>query len=217
MTPGHSRAGILIVAAALAGGAGLAGCAGDPEETAGGSAGPNTVTSTGSGAGGGTSSSSTSAGTSTGSSGTSSGNASSGIADAVTALQTAAAAVPDGQPFDLERDRYQGQQVWDVKVASDGNQFNLYVSADGTDVLSRQQDQTPDDDIAKLQSTQLDAVQALRMAAGDEGGSLSEMEIDSADDGSVVWQVELRQADGSVIEENLDAQSGEVVSRQTGG
>ncbi|WP_147262994.1 PepSY domain-containing protein [Geodermatophilus sp. TF02-6] len=138
-----------------------------------------------------------------------------GVANAVAALQTAAAAVPNGQPFDLERDTYQGQRVWDIKVASNGNQFNLYVSEDGSTVVSQEQDATPDDDVQKLQSAQISAVEAVERVAREHGGTLKEMEIDSTDDGTVVWQVEIAQSDGSEVEVDLNASTGEVV--QTSG
>lgn len=134
------------------------------------------------------------------------------VADAVAALQTAAAAVPNGQPFDLERGTEGAAQVWEVKVASNSGQLNLDVSADGSTVVKRAQE-SPDDDIQKLQSAQIDAVQALQTASSQQGGTLSEMEIDTTTDGTVIWQVDLRQPDGSVIEFNLDASSGAVIGQ----
>lgn len=210
MTRQRRTLGTVLLAAGL-----LAGCgAGDSADEPGS---PGTGDSTTSSAT--TSPDSTTAtpqGSATAGTGTPTSGASDAVADAVAALQTAAGAVPNGQPFDLERETKQGTQVWEVKVASNGAQFKVDVSADGSKVLAQQQDQTPDDDIQKLQSARIDAVQALQLASGQQDGTLSEMEIDSTDDGTVIWQVDLRQSDGAAVEVNLDASSGDIVNQTSG-
>lgn len=54
--------------------------------------------------------------------GTGTGETAGDVAGAVAALQAAAGAVPDGQPFDMETESHQGQQVWEILVASGGQQ-----------------------------------------------------------------------------------------------
>lgn len=134
------------------------------------------------------------------------------VADAVAALQTAAAEVPNGQPFDMERDTHQGDDVWEVKVASDGDEYELVVSIDGADVVDSEQKDSPDDDVAKVDQAQVDAVTALQTAAAAEAGALDEMEIDSDDDAILRWEIELRRDDGSEVEISIDAMSGDIIN-----
>lgn len=136
-----------------------------------------------------------------------------GIADAVAALETAAAVVPDGQPFDLEDDTFQGERVWEVKVASGGQEFKLIVSRDGASVLEQRQADRPDDDVGKVASARVSAIEALTIAAAEVDGSVSEMDIDRTSDGTVVWEVEMQQTDGSKVELKIDASTGEIVRR----
>lgn len=133
---------------------------------------------------------------------------STGVDSAVSALQTAADAV-SGQPFDIETDTRGGQKVWEVKVAVNGDEYEVWVSADGTKVVDTRKHDTPDDDVKKAQSAKVGAVEALRKASEKQKGTLEEMDLDS-EGGTIVWEVELRQADGSTVEVEVNAATGEV-------
>ncbi|UNX54753.1 PepSY domain-containing protein [Georgenia sp. TF02-10] len=148
--------------------------------------------------------------------GTGTGETAGDVAGAVAALQAAAGAVPDGQPFDMETESHQGQQVWEILVASGGQQHEVFVALDGSEVVDQHEEAEPDDDVQKVEEAQVDAVQALQTAAEQNGGTLSEMEIDSTEDGTVVWQVELRQDDGSTVETLVDATTGDLVPAPAG-
>lgn len=75
--------------------------------------------------------------------------------------------VRGGMVFDLEDDTDKSTPVWSVKVAErTGRQFNLTVSADGSKVVSRTRDRTPDDDIRKLRSAKVPLEQATRPRRG---------------------------------------------------
>lgn len=133
-----------------------------------------------------------------------------GVEDALTALQTAADAV-SGRPFDVERETRDGAQVWEIKVAVGEKEHELWISSDGTEVIDQRTHDKADEDVQKVRSARLSAVEALRKAAQQHAGSLEELEIDSRG-GTVVWEVELRRADGSTIEVEVDATSGQVRS-----
>lgn len=134
---------------------------------------------------------------------------------AVSALETAADAVPNGRPFDLETDTYRSDEVWDVKVASGGNEFHLYISEDGSSVVNQEQDEIADDDAQKVAGVQLSAVDALKQVAGQYGGDVSEIEIDT-ENGKDVWQIELNQSDGTELEVTIDANTGDEVHKSAG-
>lgn len=126
------------------------------------------------------------------------------------ALQTAAQAVPNGRPFDLEVETRNGERVFDVEVASDGNEFELVIDATGTQVISQSQESTPDDDVWKVESARIDVAQALQTAADREpGAAMDELEIDT-EDGVLVWEIELVRPDGTEIEIEVDARDGTI-------
>jgi len=132
---------------------------------------------------------------------------------ALTVIDTATKAVSGGSVFDLEKDHDQGKQVWDVKVADGkGRQFDLDISADGSTVVHRHQDRTPDDDIAKLHTAKITVQKAIGIAAAHAQGKgdLSSLEIDTTGGGTVVWQVGFGGDDGTTV--LVDAHQGTVVS-----
>lgn len=141
------------------------------------------------------------------------GKASSGsarLSKAVRAVQTAVAKVPHGRAYDLEDERYQGRQVWDIKVAS-GKQrpYELSVSADGGKVLHRSRHKR-DDDTTKALQAKVSMDDALRTAGKKAGGRFSEAEIDNSGS-KVVWSATFKQSGGAEAEVIMDAKSGKVI------
>lgn len=131
---------------------------------------------------------------------------------ALAALSTAAAAVPGGQPFDLEVERTGEQQQFEVKVAADGTEVKIVVDAAGTAMVSQTPTDKPDDDLNKLAGTTVTATQALQTAVEMEpSAQVHEVEIDTDSAGTVVWEVELVRADGSKVEYAVDARTGAVL------
>jgi uncharacterized membrane protein YkoI len=139
------------------------------------------------------------------------GSATAEVAAAVRALQTAARAVPQGKAFGLDPETRGGQRVWDVKVASGQRQFDLDVTADGSRVLTRRQDPTPDDDVRKLRSVRVDASRAVRLAARHQDGQLTDLDLDTTDAGTVVWEVDFHQPDGSTATVSIHARTGKIL------
>lgn len=135
------------------------------------------------------------------------------IDTAQSALRTAADAVQNGQPFDVELESHDQQGVFDIKVASNRDEFKVLVSSTGDQVVSQDQQNEPSDDVGKLDEVQVDASQALETAAQQEpDASLREMEIDENEEDQVVWDIELLRADGSEVDYEVDANSGEIRS-----
>jgi len=137
------------------------------------------------------------------------------VAPALAALTTAASSVTDGQSYDLEGATYRGEPVFEAKVASGADAFEVVVSADGSRVLRRDRRSRSDDDVRKLQRAEVEAFDALRTAAAAHpDGDFDEMEIDTRD-ARVVWEVELRRGDGTGIEVTVDAVSGAILRTVT--
>ncbi|RAV18451.1 hypothetical protein DQP55_02560 [Mycolicibacterium sp. GF69] len=132
------------------------------------------------------------------------------VAAAQEALNSAARAVPNGRPFGLEVENRNGRKVFEVKVASDGNEIKVLVGEDGKQVISQNQASAPSDDVTKVQDAQVDAVRAVQAAAEREAdATVSEIEIDT-ENGVLVWEVQLVRPDGSEVQLDVDAQTGAV-------
>lgn len=121
---------------------------------------------------------------------------------ALAAISTAAASQADGKVYDVELDDDDDQR-WEIKVASGGQGFKVYVSLDGANVLSQEADDDDNDDIQAIGNASVDAATALQTAIDAKGGSLDEMEIDE-DDGTLKWDIEL-DVDGQDVEADVDA------------
>lgn len=133
---------------------------------------------------------------------------------ALRALRAAAKAVSQGRAYDLDRERRDGTPVWPVKVASTRqHQFTLAFTADGTRLLTRRQAPHPDlDDLQEAHSAHLTAHRATTLAIRRHPGHLDELELDTTDAGTLVWQAELKRPDGSPVVVTLDARTGAVVT-----
>ena len=137
-----------------------------------------------------------------------------GTAVAVRALQTATKAVPQGRAFDLDRDGRNGQPVWSVQVAAaQQRQFVLTITADGTRVLSRRPSPRPDlDDLREARAARITAPRAIRVAAQHQPGQLDELDLDTTDRGTLVWQAELSHPDSPPTVVTLNALTGAVLT-----
>lgn len=133
------------------------------------------------------------------------------------ALRTAAGAAPNGRAFDFDTESLNGQRVFGIKVASNGNEIKVLVDESGRQVLSQRQSDGPSDDVAEADTARIDAGRALQAATDQETNvGVSAMEIDTNRDGIVIWQVELVRGDGSHIELDVDTQNGSVIATGQG-
>jgi len=149
--------------------------------------------------------------TSTGAAGDMAGQSAAPTSDNSGALAALAKAADEvsGEPFDMESDIRDGRDVWDVKVAVNGQEYELWISNDGSEVVDQEQHGSPDDDVEKVGQAQTSALDALTAATQQHDGLLDEMEIDT-ESGALVWQIELDQPDGNSIELTVDATNGVV-------
>ncbi|MFG2194940.1 PepSY domain-containing protein [Streptomyces sp. NPDC048639] len=121
------------------------------------------------------------------------------VENALRALNTADVSVPRGASFQLEGERdARGARIWEIVVASKGkdqnnddymDEYDVTVSGDGSELLSRHRDMTPDDDVARLRFSKTTAQQAVRLAYAYRPSELDSLEIDTRDDGRIVWEV----------------------------
>lgn len=136
------------------------------------------------------------------------------VADLIRAGRTAEQAVDEGTVIAIETDDH----GWEVDLADEsGVEQQVVISADGRTVVKGPE---PDDDQedraknrARLEGAELDYADAAERAAREvPGGTITELELDNhrSASGQVVWDCELRAADGK-HEVTLDAGDGTVL------
>ncbi len=130
---------------------------------------------------------------------------------AVRALHTARRKVARGRPYDLESERYRGEQVWEIKVAKGQRRpHKLYVSADGRTIRRHTRARHRGDDAPKALKARVSLARALRTADKRTTGRLSEAEIDRTRQGTVVWTATFERSGDRETEVTIDAKSGKV-------
>ncbi|NYI68717.1 PepSY domain-containing protein [Spelaeicoccus albus] len=112
---------------------------------------------------------------------------------ALDAIATAQHAVAGGQVFNLESDKDHGKKVWEAEVADpSGKQFDFTITADGSKVIHRREDKSPDDDVKKLHAAKIPLKRAIGTAVSQakKVGKLTSLEIDTTDGGqTLVWEI----------------------------
>jgi hypothetical protein len=132
------------------------------------------------------------------------------VAPAVRAVQTAR---ESGRPYDLERDRYHGNRVWEVDVSRrSGAPRELKISADGRRVVHRKRTDWSDD-AERVRDVKIGFTKALRTAATRADGRLTDAELDR-EQGRLVWSATFERG-ATETEVDVDATTGAVVRVRT--
>ena len=135
-------------------------------------------------------------------------------AGAVRAIGIATTTVESGRVFDLDLDLERGRLVWDVDVASRGQELEVRIHSTSGRVLRVKRDRTPDPEMALLALARVSAVRAARTsAAAVRSSRLESLELER-ERGRVVWKSELRTGSGVEYDVVVDARSGNVLRKQ---
>lgn len=130
-------------------------------------------------------------------------------ADARAAIEAAEAAVDGGRAAAI--DFSSRRQVWRTSVISGDTEYEVLVSADGKEVLGRQEDGFAEPDYRSgLESAKTGLAEAVRTALEEVPGTLDEASLDE-EDGKLVWEIEVDTADGSSASVDIDAAAGKPV------
>lgn len=106
---------------------------------------------------------------------------------ALRAIRTARGAV-GGRPYDIERERFRGKRVWEVKLApATGRPREVLVSANGRNVLHRETTGRSDE-ARQARKAKIGLAAAIRKASRRANGRLEDAEIDDHR-GQIVWAV----------------------------
>lgn len=134
---------------------------------------------------------------------------SAGEVDALAAIEIAEQAVP-GDVVELDRDRENGVDVWEVDVrTADGSGVELYIDR-ATGEVVRERSMVLSDD--QRQETAVSAAEAAQIALDSVGGAVVQLELDR-DDGRSLWELTVRADDGVEWEFDIDANSGDILDR----
>lgn len=129
---------------------------------------------------------------------------------AARALSTAAEEL-GGQSFAVDPSDDDGEELWEVSVAVGQEHVEVYVSLDGNAVVREGETEgLDDDDQRRLDAVSIAAAEAALTAAQETGGTVEEVELDD-ENGTVVWDIEVRSTDGASIDVRVDAVTGEVL------
>lgn len=131
----------------------------------------------------------------------------------LTAAETALVAVPGGRISSLESER--GGQAWEVHVLTeDGEERQLRVSGDGSEVTSDTAENSDDDDRTENQvlfGAEVDHVAASEAVLAEvPDGVISELTLDEDDDDALTWEAGV-QSGAERRDVTVDAASGEVL------
>jgi len=102
-------------------------------------------------------------------------------------------------------------KTWDVVVVADGVAHELTLNEDGSEVVSRDDQDDDEDDIQHIAKAEVTLVDAIDIASPQvPDGVLEDAELDE-DDGTVRWEITLN-TDGRDRDVIVDAVSGEILN-----
>ncbi|MFH8463478.1 PepSY domain-containing protein [Streptomyces sp. NPDC017991] len=135
------------------------------------------------------------------------------------AVSTAVHEVPDGTvtALELERDN-KGKPVWRATVATkDGTEHEVELDAATGKVTSSRTDSDQDGDdkrdlARQLSEAKVSSQKAVDIATGRTKGTVTSIDLDDADDGTLIWSVDIVTTDDwNKTTYDVDATNGKVV------
>ncbi len=102
---------------------------------------------------------------------------------------------------------------WNVDLISGDREWEVRVSADGTEVLGSEEDDADSDEMSALDATTVSLAEAISTAAEDVTGDFDDASLED-DGGTVHWEVSIY-AEGEQRSQDIDvdAESGEIINR----
>ena len=129
------------------------------------------------------------------------------VASAVAAAEDAVGG--DAQAFEIGRE--DSPASWEVTVAADDREHQVYVSQDGEDVISQEEEGGLDsDDGEKLAQVRVPLDEGLATALETVNGTVDEAQLET-EDGTVVWEVEIDEPDGNSVDVFVNVEDGSVL------
>lgn len=119
------------------------------------------------------------------------------------AIELAEAEVPGSQAISLDAN---DDGEWDVEVLLGDREYEFEISADGTQILERDEDDADNDDVELLATAVITLPEAINIALGQTDGTFDDADLD---EDTRAWQVDFDDPDDREI--HVDVVSGEIV------
>lgn len=129
---------------------------------------------------------------------------------AIRAVRTATRRVGKGRPYDLERERFRGKRVWEVKVAVGRKRpHEILVRRDGRRVVRHHRIRR-DRDARLARRAKVSLIRAVRKADRRVSGRFDEAGIDRSR-GRLVWEVNFNLSRHREAEVTVNARNGRII------
>lgn len=125
------------------------------------------------------------------------------------AVATAEAEVPGSKAVELDLN---DDGTWQVEVILGERKHEFEISADGTQIVEREESDADSDDVYRLVQVKVELIEAVRIAMARYAGEFDEIDLTS-EDGVIVWEISLDDPDD--VEVYVDVASGEIVESIT--
>ncbi|MCY8533665.1 PepSY domain-containing protein [Bacillus vallismortis] len=119
--------------------------------------------------------------------------------------ESIAQTVVDGTVDDIDRDIYNGREVYEVEIEKDGEDYDVYV-----DINSKQALNDPLKE--KAEQVSITKKEAEEIALKQTNGTVTESKLDE-DDGAYIYDIEIQTKQGIETEFDISAKDGRIVKQ----
>ncbi|MHA6488080.1 PepSY domain-containing protein [Bacillus cabrialesii] len=120
--------------------------------------------------------------------------------------ESIAKTVVDGTVEDIDRDIYNGKEVYEVEIEKDGEDYDVYV-----DIKTRQALNDPLKE--KAEQVAITKEEAEEMALKQTNGTVTESKLDE-DDGAYIYEIEIKTKQGTEAEFDISAKDGRIIKQE---
>ncbi|MEG7334446.1 PepSY domain-containing protein [Bacillus sp. 0102A] len=120
--------------------------------------------------------------------------------------ESIAKTVVDGTVEDIDRDIYNGKEVYEVEIEKDGEDYDVYV-----DTKTRQALNDPLKE--KAEQVAITKEEAEEMALKQTNGTVTESKLDE-DDGAYIYEIEIKTKQGTEAEFDISAKDGRIIKQE---
>lgn len=120
--------------------------------------------------------------------------------------ESIAKTVVDGAVDDIDRDIYNGKEVYEVEIEKDGEDYDVYV-----DIKTKQALNDPLKE--KKEQVVLTKEEAEQIALKQTAGTVTESKLDE-DDGAYIYEIEVQTKQGTEAEFDISAKDGRIMKQE---
>ncbi|MEC1527065.1 PepSY domain-containing protein [Bacillus spizizenii] len=114
--------------------------------------------------------------------------------------------VVDGTVDDIDRDIYNGKEVYEVEIEKDGEDYDVYVDINTKQALN-------DPLKEKAEQVVITKEEAEKIALKQTNGTVTESKLDE-DDGAYTYEIEIQTKQGTEEEFDISAKDGRIIKQE---